>query len=367
MRILFQDLRRELKILGKEIEEAISKVISSGYYILGKKVEEFEGAFASWLGTRYAIGVGSGTEALHLSLVAIGIKPKDEVITATNTCGPTISAIMACQAIPVLVDVDPVSYCLNVGEVKKRITRRTRAIIPVHLYGQTADMDPLLEISRRFKIPIIEDCAQAHGAKYKDKKAGTLGLLGCFSFYPTKNLGTFGDAGMITTNNKELADKCRLLRNYGQRDRYRHDLAGFNSRLDELQAAILKVKLKRLDTWNLRRREIAKRYNSGINNPEVILPKEMDYNYHIYHLYVIRIKRSRKRFQEFLKKKGIFTLIHYPIPIHRQRFYRQIIGRNNHYPVAEELAKQIVSLPMYPFLEDEEIDYIIDVINDYQN
>jgi dTDP-4-amino-4,6-dideoxygalactose transaminase len=226
-------------------------------------------------------------------------------------------------------------------------------------------MDPLLELGRQYQIPIIEDCAQSHGARYKEKLAGSIGDMGGFSFYPTKNLGALGDAGMITTNSEELAHKCRLLRNYGQKNTYEHEIAGFNSRLDELQAAILRVKLLMLDEWNIRRREIARRYSTEINNPEVILPVEIEYNYHVYHLYVIQVKQ-RASFQEFLKMHGISTLIHYPTPIHRQKFYSHMLNKKDRFPVVDEVSNQIVSLPLYPYIDEAEVDHIIKSINNYK-
>lgn len=365
MKILFLDLKREYKTIKSEIDSAVNRVISSGRYILGSEVEELENAFASYIKVKYAIGVGSGTEALHLALLASGIKPKDEAITSTNTCAPTISAIIAAGAIPVLIDADPLSYCLDVLSVEKKITRRTKAIIPVHLYGHTADMDQLIELGRKYDISIIEDCAQAHGARYKNKMAGSIGTVGAFSFYPTKNMGALGDGGMITTNSKKIADKCRLLRNYGQKNRYKHSIPGFNSRLDELQAAILKVKLKKLDEWNMKRRAIAEQYNKGIHNPNITLPFEGDYVYHVYHLYVIQVN-LRRSFRDFLAKQGISSLIHYPIPIHHQKFYVDQYESKADFPVADTLSKRIVSLPLYPYLNKTEVEHIIKVVNSYQ-
>lgn len=362
--IPFIDLKRELKYDGREIKSAIEKVITCANFILGPQVESLERAFSRWIGVKYAIGVGSGTEALHLSLLAAGVKTGDEVITATNTCGPTISAIMACGAVPVLIDADPDSYCIDISKIEEKITKKTCAIIPVHLYGQPADMDLLMGISRKYDIPVVEDCAHAHGAEYRNRKVGGIGALGCFSFYPTKNMGGFGDGGIITTNNKKLSERCRLLRNYGQKNRYRHELAGFNSRLDELQAAVLNVKIRNIDRWNNKRREIAKKYNSGINNPKVILPREIDYAYHVYHLYVLRVK-NRDTFRNLLRKKGISTLVHYPVPMHRQPFLRQISGAKNYFPVADRLSREIVSIPMHPYLKNKEVSYIIDVTNSY--
>lgn len=365
MRIPFLDLKREQKNLTNQIDAAINRVISRGHYILGREVESFERAFASYVGVKYAVGVGSGTEALHLALIACGIKPKDEVITAANTCVPTISAIIASGAIPVLADVDPRTYCLDILSVKKVTTKKTKAVIPVHLYGQTADMGQLIKLCHKRHISIIEDCAQAHGSRYKNKMTGSMGTAGAFSFYPTKNIGALGDGGIITTNSKNIVDRCRLLRNYGQKNRYEYLLSGFNSRLDELQAAVLKAKLKKLDEYNLKRRLIAKQYNSKIHNPDIVLPFENEYAYHNYHLYVIQVK-SRRLFQEFLTKRGISSLIHYSVPIHRQRFFLGLYKNKTDFPVADRLAKRIVSLPLYPYMKQSEVEYIIKVANTYR-
>ena len=365
MKIDFLDLKRQEHVLSNKINTAIKRVLKNGHYVLGKEVTDFEAAFASYAGVKYAIGVGSGTEALHLSLVACGIKQGDEVVTAANTCGPTIAAILESGATVVLADVDPGTYCLAADSVGKNITKKTKAIVPVHLYGQAACMDSIIKLSRRYRIPVIEDCAQAHGAKYKDKMAGSMGAAGAFSFYPTKNLGAIGDAGMITTNIKGINDRCKLLRNYGQKTRYRHSLSGFNSRLDEIQAAILKVKLGYLTHWNNKRRAIAQVYNRCIDNPDVMLPKEHRDSYHVYHLYVIRVK-SRRKFQSFLSRRGITSLIHYPIPIHRQEFYRSLYGAKGDFPITDRLSRDIVSLPLYPYLTEKEIGYIVKTVNLYR-
>ncbi|MFH1507289.1 MAG: DegT/DnrJ/EryC1/StrS family aminotransferase [Candidatus Omnitrophota bacterium] len=365
MKIPFIDFRREYRDLKKELDSAVKRVINSGHYILGKEVEEFEKALADYIGVKYAVGVGNGTEALHLALLAGGVKPGDEVITAVNTCAPTISAIMACGAIPVLVDAHPLSYCLDSAAIPAKITKKTKAVIPVHLYGQMSNMGHLMAIGKRYNLKIIEDCAQASGAKYKNKMAGSFGIAGCFSFYPTKNIGALGDGGMISTNSRDLAVECRRLRNYGETTRYKHDSLGFNSRLDEIQAALLRVKLKKLDEWNRRRRAIAERYKAGIDNPDVILPEEMECARHVYHLFVIRVKR-RDYFRNVLKAKGIPTLIHYPIPMYRQKFYLDLTRKRDYFPVADQLAEEIVSLPLYPYLRDEEVDYIIKIVNSYR-
>lgn len=364
MNIPFVDFKREYRDLKKEVSSAIKRVINSGHYILGGEVEKFEKEFSGYIGSKYAVGVANGTEALYLALLSCGIKKGDEVITAANTCAPTIMAIIASGAIPILADADPITYCLDIKQVKKKITRRTKAVIPVHLYGQITDMGGLFNVSRKHGLKIIEDCAQAAGAKYKNKMAGSMGACGCFSFYPTKNIGALGDGGIITTNSRDLAGKLRLFRNYGQKDRYSHESFGINSRLDELHAAILHAKLRKLDTWNSRRREIADRYRSGINNSNIILPAEAIYVRHAYHLFVVRAK-LRDSFRNHLTQNGIPTLIHYPIPIHRQKFYSKSYKSEHLFPVAERLAREVVSLPLYPYLRDEEIDFIIRIINSF--
>lgn len=364
MSVIFNDLQREYKEVRREIENAIHEVLASAHYILGPRLDAFEKEFAKFCGARYAVGVGSGTEALHLALVAAGVGPGCQVITATNTCGPTVSAIMAAGAEPVFADADAVSYTIDPGAVERKITKKTKAILPVHIYGQSCEMDRLLAIGKKYKIPVVEDCAHAHGAKYKRKNCGTLGLAGCFSFYPTKNMGAYGDAGIITTNSKKMDEACRLLRNYGQKDRYTHEIPGFNSRLDELHAAVLSVKLKKLDAWNKRRRDIAQKYDSGIKNPMVNLPKVCEDAFAVYHLYVVRSEK-RDALRSHLDRRGVQTLIHYPVPMHRQPFYRRAYGRRTGFPVAERLCKEIVSLPLNPFLTDKEADAVIKAVNSF--
>ena len=351
--------------LKKDIELAIKKTISRGKYILGGEVKQFEKKFARYLGVKFAVGVASGTDAIHLALLACEVRSGDEVITVANTCVPTLSAILACGAKPVLVDIDRDTYCLDLESVKKKITAKTKAIVPVHLYGHVVNMGPLLKLCRKYKIAVIEDCAQAHGAQYKGKKAGSMGLVGAFSFYPTKNLGALGDAGLIATNNKKIAEKCKLLRNYGQKNRYEHLLAGFNSRLDELQAAILNAKLKKLDKLNNKRRAIAKLYCEQIKNPHIQLPHEAHYAFHIWHLFVIQ-SDSRDELRGWLKENEIESLIHYPIPLHKQRFFLESSFRKKPCPVAENQAKKILSIPLYPTMNQKQIQYVIQTLNSYR-
>lgn len=363
MQIPFGDLKRQYQNLREPIDQATAEVYASGWFVLGKQVEKFEAEFANYCGAKYAVGLGSGTEALHLALVACGVEYGDEVITVANTCVPTISAISFAGATPVLIDVDEQTFTIAPALIEERINKKTKAIIPVHLYGQCADMDAILAIARKHNLFVIEDCAQAQGAKYKGCMAGTMGDMGAFSFYPSKNLGAFGDGGLVLTNNQQLAQKLTKLRNYGQEKRYYHSIKGFNSRLDELQAALLSVKLPYLDKWNQRRREIAKLYNDAFIPIGINCPQQISDRFHVYHLYVLRVPQ-RDRFQKLLADLGISTVIHYPIPIHQQESYQELRYQSKFLPIAEKLAEQIVSIPIYPELTNEEVDYIIDSVVD---
>jgi len=365
MQIPFGDLKRQYQNLREPIDQATADVYESGWFILGKQVEKFETEFADYCGAKYAVGVGSGTEALHLALVACGVEYGDEVITVANTCVPTISAISFAGATPILIDIDEQTFTIAPALIEERITEKTKAIVPVHLYGQCADMDAILAIARKHNLFVIEDCAQSQGAMYKGRMAGTMGDMGAFSFYPSKNLGAFGDGGLVLTNNQQLAQKLTKLRNYGQEKRYYHSIKGFNSRLDELQAAILSVKLPYLDQWNQRRREIAKLYNDAFIPIGINCPQEIGDRFHVYHLYVLRVPQ-RDRFQKLLADLGISTVIHYPIPIHQQESYPELRYQSNFLSITERLADQIVSIPIYPELTSNEVDYIIsNLVNIY--
>jgi dTDP-4-amino-4,6-dideoxygalactose transaminase len=365
MRVPFGDLRRQYESMRPRIDEAIGAGLSRGGFVLGREGESFEKEFADYLGARHAVGVGSGTEALHLALLAADVKPGDEVITAANTCVPTASAISFAGAVPVPVDVDPASFNLDPAKVEAAITSRTAAIVPVHLYGQAAELDPILEIGRRSRIPVIEDVAQGHGAAYRGGKLGTFGRMGCFSFYPSKNLGAYGDAGAVVTDDDELALKLRRLRNYGEERRYHHTSKGFNSRLDEIQAAILRAKLPELDRWNARRREIASIYNREILNPAVRLPAELEYGFHVYHLYVVRCAK-RDDLQQHLADAGVSTLIHYPVPVHLQGAYGDLNRKAGDYPVAEACAREVLSLPIFPELTLDEVMHVAESVNAFE-
>ncbi len=366
MKIPFGDLKRQYQKLKPIIDQATQEVYNHGWFILGNQVQSFEHKFAHYCGAKYGVAVGSGTAALHLALVASGVEYGDEVITAANTCIPTLSAISLAGAVPVLVDIDEITYTINPSLIAARITSKTKAIVPVHLYGQCADMSPILEVAQQYNLTVIEDCAQAHGSRYKNQMAGTIGDVGCFSFYPSKNLGAFGDGGLVLTNNPDLAEKVTKLRNYGQEERYYHSIKGFNSRLDELQAAILNAKLPYLNSWNQRRREIAQRYHQAFSTIGIVCPLEEPKRFHIYHLYVIRVPQ-RDRFQQLLQEAGIATIIHYPVPVHLQQSYVECEWQSRFLPVTEKLASEIVSLPLYPELTDEEVNYIIKkVIDTYE-
>lgn len=365
MRIPFNDFKKHYRTHETEITEAIKRVLESGHYILGKEVAEFEKSFASYLGTKHAVGVANGLEALQISLIALGIGKGDEVITTPHSAVATALSIIAVGATPVFVDIDEF-YHIDAQKIEAKISSKTKAIIPVHLYGQAADMDALLKIAQKHNLAIIEDCAQADGTTYThtaNKKVGAFGTFGCFSFYPTKNLGAVGDGGAIITNDDALAEKCRMIRNYGQKDRYRHEIYGMNSRLDEIQAAILSVNLKHLDRYNKRRQEIAALYHKELSNiPKLCLPTVRPLSNHIYHLFVIETEK-RDALQTFLGKNGIDTLIHYPLPIHKQPCFKEHNGES--YPLTEKGASRILSLPIHPHLDDSEVLFICEKIKKF--
>ena len=353
------DLKRQYYSIKEEIDNAIKSVLESGYFILGENVKSFEDEFSKYCNVKCGIGVASGTDAIQLALRACGIGAGDEVITVSNTAFPTAIAISYTGAKPVFVDIDK-TYTIDISKIEEKISSKTKGILPVHLYGQPADMNPILEIAERFGLFVIEDACQAHGAEYKDEKVGSIGNIGCFSFYPTKNLGAYGDGGMVITNNEEVAEKLRLLRDYGQIKRYSHTIKGYNSRLDEIQAAILRVKLKKLDEWNEKRRRNAIFYNQLLE--KVITPVEKENSKHVYHLYVIRTKH-RDELCEWLKAKGVSTDIHYPTPIHLQKAYADLGLEKGGLPVTEQYASEILSLPIYPELTEKEVLQITKIIN----
>ncbi|NPA52737.1 MAG: DegT/DnrJ/EryC1/StrS family aminotransferase [Aquificae bacterium] len=362
--IKFLDLKSVNSIYEEEIKEAVNKVINSGWYILGEEVEKFEKEFANYCGAKYAIGVGSGLDALRLIIRGykeLGIfEEGDEIIVPANTYIASILAITEENLKPILVEPKLDTYLINPENIEEKITSKTKAIMVVHLYGQTCEMDKIWEIAKKYNLKIIEDSAQAHGAFYQDKKAGNLGDASGFSFYPGKNLGALGDGGAVTTNDKELAQVVEALRNYGSHKKYEHNYKGINSRLDEIQAAILRVKLKYLDKENKKRKEIAKFYLENIQNKKIILPKILTDS--VWHLFVIRTK-ERDKLQEYLSQKGIQTLIHYPIPPHKQKAYKK--WNNLSFPITESICKEILSLPIYKTLKTENIEYISKMVNSF--
>lgn len=361
MTIPLVDLKRQYVTIKDEILTAIKKVIEKTAFILGEEVEQFEEEFASFCRVKYAIGVSSGSAALHLALVICDIGEGDEVITTPYTFIATTEAISRVRGKIVFVDIDPQDYNIDVSKIEDRITEKTKAILPVHLYGHPVDMDPIMEIAAKHNLKVIEDAAQAHGAEYKGSRVGGIGDVGCFSFYPGKNLGAYGDGGMVVTNDKEIADKVKLLRNHGRREKYEHAVEGYNYRLDALQAAILKVKLSRLDEWNEARRSRAKIYNDLLANTNIITPVKREYAKHVYHLYVIRAK-ERDKLGKYLGSKGVATGTHYPIPLHMQKAYSYLGYKKGDFPIAEKVSQEILSLPMFPELTGEELKTIVNVI-----
>jgi dTDP-4-amino-4,6-dideoxygalactose transaminase len=359
--ILCSNPRAQYQAHKQEIDAALAAVLERGWYVLGQEVSTFEKEFAAYVGTRFAIGVGSGTDAIHLALRACGIGPGDEVITVAHTAVATVAAIELCGAVPVLVDIEPDHYTLDPGKVERAVTARTRAILPVHLYGQPADLAPLLGLARLHSLRVIEDCAQAHGARYGKVRVGSLGDLGCFSFYPTKNLGALGDGGMVVTSDAGLAERVRLLREYGWAERYVSHYAGLNSRLDEIQAAVLRVKLPHLDADNATRARLARIYDGKLAGTSLTLPIRRQGASHVYHLYVVR-SGQRDRLREHLTRQGIGALVHYPVPIHLQPAYRGRLPGCDSLPVTELAAQQVLSLPLYPELDEEQVKKIADVI-----
>jgi dTDP-4-amino-4,6-dideoxygalactose transaminase len=364
--IPFCDLKLQYLCIQEEIDAAIKRVSSSGWFILGREVEGFENEFAAYVGASYGIGVGSGTEALHLALLACGVGPGDEVITVSHTAVATVAAIELTGARPVFVDIDRLSCTMDPSHLEDEITTATKVILPVHLYGQVADMDPILATARRHGLKVVEDAAQAHGAEYQGMKAGSLADVACFSFYPTKNLGAYGDGGMIVTNDPALAESLGLLRQYGWAESYVSRIKGLNSRLDELQAAILRVKLRWLDEWNAERRKHAKLYDQLLQDAAIATPVEMEYGKHCYHLYVIRHER-RDELQRFLIDKGVGAIVHYPVPVHLQEAYQDLGFCEGTLPVTEEYARKVLSLPVAAELSVEQIELVCDLIAEFQS
>lgn len=361
--IKFLDLHKINERFREEINEAIKRVLDSGWYILGKEVETFEKEFAAYCGTKYGIGVANGLDALNLIIKAYDFPKASEIIVPANTYIATILSISQNGLIPKLIEPDIKTYTINVSLIEKEISPKTVAIMPVHLYGQTCDMKSINEIAKKYKLKIIEDSAQAHGAYYKEKKAGNLGDASGFSFYPGKNLGCLGDGGAITTNDEELALKLQALRNYGSHIKYENIYKGTNSRLDEIQAAVLRIKLKYLDKDNKEREKISKIYRESIKNNKIVLPHVENEEEHVWHIFPI-LTKEREKLQQYLYKNNIQTMVHYPIPPHKQKAYKEL--NNLSFPITERIHKEVLSIPISPVMEKNEVEKVVEVINKYE-
>jgi len=365
MKISILDLKKQYLSIKSEMDAAIKRVVDNQDFVLGEEVRLLEEEIASYSNTKYAVGVASGTDALTLSLKALGIKTGDEVITSPFTFFATAEAISIVGAKPVFVDIDPRTYNVDPRLIENSITASTKAIIPVHIYGQCADMDPILAIAKRRSLKIVEDVAQAIGATYKGRKAGSIGNIGAFSFFPSKNLGAFGDGGMVVTDDKKLADEIRMLRVHGSSVRYVHSKIGMNSRLDNLQAAALRVKLKHLDKWFKAREGIANYYNDNLKGLPLILPYVPNYNTHTYHLYTLRIRSKLKEIMKFLMDSGIETRTYYPVPLHLQECYKYLGYKAGDLPESETASNETFSIAVYPELTKKEINYIVEKLKEF--
>ncbi len=360
-KVAFVDLYAQHQEVEQELLEVFQRVLKKSSFILGPEVVAFEQAFAQYVGAKECLAVNNGTTALQLVLEALEIGPGDEVITVANTFIATAEAISAVGARPVFVDADPVSYTMDLQLVEAAITPKTKALLPVHLYGQSADLDALMAIAKRHNLYLVEDACQAHGATYKGKRVGAFGIAGCFSFYPGKNLGALGEGGGIVTNDPVFAQKMRMLRDHGSTKKYEHSMPGYNFRLEGLQGGFLNVKLKKLDKWNGRRREIAKRYQELLADAPITLPSEMGWGEHVYHLYVIQAD-DREALKQSLTDAGIETGLHYPVPLHLQVAYKELGYEKGAFPVSEHLSSHILSLPMHPYLTDAEVERVANVV-----
>lgn len=363
MNIQMVDVVSQYRRIKPEIDVAIQGVLDSGHYVLGEAVKEFEVNVARYLDVKHAIGCASGTDALQLALMALDIGPGDEVVTTPHTFIATAEAIVLLGATPVYVDIDPVTYNIDPAKIEAAITKKTKAIIPVHLYGHAADMDPIMDVANTHGLFVIEDTAQAIGARYKGRKVGGIGTIGCVSFYPSKNLGAYGDGGLVVTNDDKIAEKIRMIANHGSRVRYRHELLGVNSRLDSIQAAILNVKLRYLDEWNEIRRTAAQKYHHLLDGIDVVRPHEAPYAHHIYHQYTIRV-RNRDTVAQHLTSKKIPNAIYYPIPLHQQEALRGIGNTHQSFPMTEKAAAEVISLPMHTELTDAQQEYIVAAVKE---
>jgi dTDP-4-amino-4,6-dideoxygalactose transaminase len=357
--IPFVDLKNQYLAIKEEIDTAILDVLSHSAFIGGPHAESFERSFADYCGVKHCVGVGNGTDALFIALKAFGIGTGDEVITAANSFIATSEAITMAGAGVVFVDIDPVTHNIDVAKIEEKITHKTKVIIPVHLYGHPAEMEPILEVARRHRLMVVEDAAQAHGAEYRGRRIGSLGHAASFSFYPGKNLGAYGDAGAIVTNDTEMAARARIFANHGRVDKYNHIVEGVNSRLDGLQAAIMNVKLKHLQEWTEQRRRNAALYNHHLKKLDLIVPREIEGSKAVYHLYVVRVRPEiRERLQKHLAARGIATGIHYPIALPNLKAYEYLGHRENDFPEATRASKEVLSLPIYPELEEGQIEFV---------
>ena len=358
------DLKAQYQSIKDEIDAAVLGVMESGQFVLGPNVKALEAEVAEYVGCRYGIGVASGTDALRLALTALGIGPGDEVITTPFTFVATANTISHTGARPVFVDIDPRTFNIAPAAVEAAITQRTKAIVPVHLYGQPAEMSAIMDIARRHNLYVIEDCAQAIGAEENGRRVGSFGDVACFSFYPTKNLGAYGDGGMVTTNHPQIAERVDVLRRHGGKTKYYHEVLGFNSRLDEIQAALLRVKLRHLDHWQAQRRRVAARYDELLAALDVETPFVRAGVTHVYHQYTIRTPR-RDALRQFLKDRGIGTMVYYPLPLHLQKMYQDLGYVEGSLPASEGAAREVLSLPMYPELTEEQIQRVVEAIAEF--
>ena len=361
VKVPYLDLKAQYRSIKPEIDAAIARVLDSCQFVLGPEVAGFEHDFAAYSGTSECIAVNSGTSALHLALLAAGVGPGDEVITVPFTFVASVAAVVYAGAKPVLVDIDPRSFTIDPAAIEAVITPRTKAILPVHLYGQPADMDPILEVARRHNLVVIEDAAQAHGAKYKGRPVGSIGDMACFSFYPAKNLGAYGEGGAVTTGNAEYARTVRMLRDWGQDRKYHHVLRGFNYRMEGFQGAILRVKLRHLDAWIEARRTIVGKYNQLLADCAMGRPTEMPWARHVYHVYTLR-SRDRDAVLAALDKQGVQTGIHYPVPVHLQPAYADLGYKRGDFPQSEKAADEVFSLPLYPEMTDDQIESVSEAL-----
>jgi dTDP-4-amino-4,6-dideoxygalactose transaminase len=368
MTVPFVDLKAQYRAIKAEVDEAIQRVLDTSAFVLGREVEAFERAFAEYVGARECVGVGNGTAAIQLALTACGVGPGDEVIVPANTFFATAEAVSTAGAVPVFVDADPDSYTIDVNKIEAAVTERTRAVLPVHLYGQPADLDPVFEIAARHNLSVIEDAAQAHGALYRGRRVGALGRVGCFSFYPGKNLGAYGEGGAVVTDDSEVARRVRLLRDHGSERKYRHEIVGYNSRLEGIQGAVLAVKLAHLDRWNELRRAHAARYAELLDGLDragtLALPRESEYARHVYHLFVVQTD-ARDRLQTHLSAAGVQTGIHYPVPVHLQPAYAALGHRPGDFPEAEAQSRRVLSLPMFAELTGEQIARVVEAVGSF--